>query len=61
MVPSLTTWENPLEMDFKDPYDIFYEFENTDIGPYKYLYEVEATTIDKNQATISVSLAQRLK
>nr|GEX95510.1 hypothetical protein [Tanacetum cinerariifolium] len=48
-------------MDFKDPYNIFYEFENIGIGPYKYLYEVEATTINKNRTTISVFLAQRLK
>ncbi|XP_076902536.1 uncharacterized protein LOC143557314 [Bidens hawaiensis] len=61
MLPSLAPCENPWAMDFKDPYDIFYEFENTDIGPYKYLYEVEAKTIDKNRTTISVFLAQRLK
>ncbi|XP_076949371.1 uncharacterized protein LOC143621991 [Bidens hawaiensis] len=61
MLPSLAPCENPWAMDFKDPYDIFYEFENTDIGPYKYLYEVEATTVDKNRTAISVFLAQRLK
>ncbi|KAK9080252.1 hypothetical protein SSX86_001928 [Deinandra increscens subsp. villosa] len=61
MLPSLASCENPWAMDFKDPYDVFYEFENTDIGPYKYLYEVEATTINKYRTTISVFLAQRLK
>ncbi|XP_023753129.1 uncharacterized protein LOC111901490 [Lactuca sativa] len=61
MLPSLEPCENPWAMDFKDPYCIFYEFENTDIGPYKYLYEVEATTINKNHTTISTFLAQRLK
>ncbi|KAJ0747677.1 putative ternary complex factor MIP1, leucine-zipper [Helianthus annuus] len=61
MLPTLASCENPWAMDFKDPYDIFYEFENTDIGPYKYLYEVEATTINKNRTTISVFLEQRLK
>ncbi|KAI3686766.1 hypothetical protein L1987_80453 [Smallanthus sonchifolius] len=61
MLPSLASCENPWAMDFKDPYDIFYEFENTDIGPYKYLYEVEAAAINKNRTTISVFLAQRLK
>ncbi|KAM0019237.1 putative ternary complex factor MIP1, leucine-zipper [Helianthus debilis subsp. tardiflorus] len=61
MLPTLASCENPWAMDFKDPYDIFYKFENTDIGPYKYLYEVEATTINKNRTTISVFLEQRLK
>ncbi|KAI3673100.1 hypothetical protein L6452_39212 [Arctium lappa] len=61
MLPSLASCENPSATDFKDPYDVFYKFENTDIGPYKYLYEVEATTINKNLTTISVFLAERLK
>ncbi|KAI3504829.1 hypothetical protein L1887_26561 [Cichorium endivia] len=61
MLPSLEPYDNPWAMDFKDPYGIFYEFENTDIGPYKYLYEVEATSINKNRTLISVFLAQRLK
>ncbi|PWA90854.1 ternary complex factor MIP1, leucine-zipper [Artemisia annua] len=61
MLPSLESCENPWAMDFKDPYNIFYEFENTDIGPYKYLYEIEATTINRDRTTISVFLAQRLK
>ncbi|KVH99471.1 protein of unknown function DUF547 [Cynara cardunculus var. scolymus] len=61
MLPSLASCENPSTTDFKDPYDVFYKFENTDIGPYKYLYEVEATAINKNRTTISVFLSQRLK
>ncbi|KAJ9567074.1 hypothetical protein OSB04_003040 [Centaurea solstitialis] len=40
MLPSLAaSGENPSATDFKDPYDVFYKFENSDIGPYKYLYE----------------------
>nr|XP_043639511.1 uncharacterized protein LOC122610601 [Erigeron canadensis] len=61
MLPSIESCENPWAMDFMDPYDIFYEFENTDIGPYKYIYEVKAATSNANQITISVLLAQRLK
>ncbi|KAD4385503.1 hypothetical protein E3N88_25671 [Mikania micrantha] len=61
MLPSLASCENQWAIDFKDPYGIFYEFENSDIGPYKYLYEVDATTVVKNRTTISVFLAARLK
>lgn len=61
MLPSLASCENQWAMDFKDPYNIFYEFENADIGPYKYLYEVEASSVNINRTTISVHLAQRLK
>ncbi|KAK1407541.1 hypothetical protein QVD17_39159 [Tagetes erecta] len=60
MLPSLASCETPWAMDFKDPYNTFYEFENADIGPYKYLYEVEATTINTNRTTISAYLGQRL-
>lgn len=61
MPHSLTSNEIMKETAFKDPYDISCEFEKRDIGPYKYLYAIEATSINKNRTTNSVFLIQRLK
>ncbi|KAH6778874.1 hypothetical protein C2S52_010111 [Perilla frutescens var. hirtella] len=44
-----------------DPYDLCSMFENRDIGPYKHLVAIEATSIDPNRTTISVFLVQRLR
>ncbi|KAJ0756686.1 putative ternary complex factor MIP1, leucine-zipper [Helianthus annuus] len=49
------------ETEFRDPYDICFEFEKRDIGPYKNLNAIEATSINKNRTTNSVFLIQRLK
>lgn len=44
-----------------DSYDLCSLFENRDIGPYKHLVAIEATSIDPNRTTISVFLVQRLR
>ncbi|KAK4429044.1 hypothetical protein Salat_1204400 [Sesamum alatum] len=48
-------------MEFNDPYSICSKFGKRDIGPYKHLFAVEATSINPNQTTISVFLVQRLR
>jgi hypothetical protein len=49
------------ETEFRDPYDICSEFKNRDIGPYKHLYEIEASSIDLNRTTSALFLIHRLK
>lgn len=44
-----------------DPYNLCSMFGKRDIGPYKNLMAIEATSIDPNRTTISVFLVQRLK
>ncbi|KAJ0587521.1 putative ternary complex factor MIP1, leucine-zipper [Helianthus annuus] len=61
MPTSLTKSESYKETEFRDPYDICFEFEKRDIGPYKNLSAIEATSINKNRTTNSVFLIQRLK
>ncbi|KAL4559516.1 hypothetical protein LXL04_031656 [Taraxacum kok-saghyz] len=61
ILPLLTSNEIMKETEFKDPYDISCEYKKRDIGPYKYLYAIEATSINKNRTTNSVFLIQRLK
>lgn len=61
LLPSLTSNEILKETEFKDPYDISCGFEKRDIGAYKHLYAIEATSINKNRTTNSVFLIQRLK
>ena len=61
MLPSLTSIETLKETEFKDPYDISCKFEKRDIGQYRHLYAIEATSINKNRTTNSVFLIQRLK
>lgn len=61
MLPSLTSSETLTETNFKDPYEISCGFTKRDIGPYKHLYAIEATSINKNRTTNSVFLIQRLK
>lgn len=46
--------------EFKDPYSIGSKFGKRDIGPYKHLFAIEATSLNPNKTTISV-LVQRLK
>lgn len=49
------------ETELGDPYDICPEFRNRDIGPYKHLYAIEASSIDLNRKTNALFLIQRLK
>ncbi|KAG8377643.1 hypothetical protein BUALT_Bualt08G0054300 [Buddleja alternifolia] len=48
-------------MEFKDPYCICSKFGKRDIGPYKHLFAIEATSISPNQTKVSIFLIQRLK
>ncbi|KAL0438671.1 UNVERIFIED_CONTAM: hypothetical protein Slati_2350100 [Sesamum latifolium] len=47
--------------EFSDPYSICSKFGKRDIGPYKHLFAIEATSINPNKTTISVFLVQRLR
>ncbi|KAE7999587.1 hypothetical protein FH972_003997 [Carpinus fangiana] len=49
------------ETEFGDPYDTCSEFRNRDIGPYKHLCSIEATSVDLNRTTNALFLIQRLK
>ncbi|XP_060199505.1 uncharacterized protein LOC132627907 [Lycium barbarum] len=63
-LPSLTGYnscESIEKKEFGDPYRICSKFERRDIGPYKHLYAVEASSINPNRTTISVFLVRRLK
>ncbi|XP_022138707.1 uncharacterized protein LOC111009803 [Momordica charantia] len=56
----VTTLQNE-ETDFRDPYDICSEFGMQDIGPYKNVSTVEASSINTKRTTNSLFLFQRLK
>ncbi|CAN4092759.1 unnamed protein product [Withania somnifera] len=63
-LPSVTGYhscESIEKKEFGDPYGICSKFERRDIGPYKNLYVVEASSINPNRTTISVFLVRRLK
>ncbi|XP_010320356.2 uncharacterized protein [Solanum lycopersicum] len=63
-LPSLTGYnscESIEKNEFGDPYGICSKFEKRDIGPYKHLYAVEASSVNPNRTTISVFLVRRLK
>lgn len=63
-LPSLTGYnscESIEKKEFGDPYGICSKFERRDIGPYKHLFAVEASSINPNRTTISVFLVRRLK
>ncbi|XP_059459299.1 uncharacterized protein LOC132188780 [Corylus avellana] len=49
------------ETEFRDPYDTCSEIRNRDIGPYKHLCSIEATSVDLNRTTNALFLIQRLK
>ncbi|XP_018850501.2 uncharacterized protein LOC109013035 isoform X2 [Juglans regia] len=49
------------ETEFRDPYDICPEYRNRDIGPYKHLCSIEASSIDLNRTTNALFLIHRLK
>ncbi|KAI4327474.1 hypothetical protein L6164_019930 [Bauhinia variegata] len=44
-----------------DPYGVSSESEKKDVGPYKNLFEVKASTVDLNRTTNAVFLIHRLK
>ncbi|XP_068641823.1 uncharacterized protein [Aristolochia californica] len=48
-------------MEFQDPYEICFEFGKKDIGPYKNLHAVKASSIISNRIIGSAFLIQRLK
>ncbi|KAG5543410.1 hypothetical protein RHGRI_016219 [Rhododendron griersonianum] len=58
---ALTSCESFDASVFKDPYGICSEFGKRDVGPYKHLFAVEATSINSNRRTNSVFLVGRLK
>ncbi|KAL6995563.1 hypothetical protein U1Q18_005697 [Sarracenia purpurea var. burkii] len=47
--------------EFKDPYGVCSEFGNRDIGPYKHLFAIQATSINSNRTPNSTFLVRRLK
>lgn len=49
------------ETEFWDPYDISSEFRTRDVGPYKQLCAIEASSIDLNRTTNALFLIHRLK
>lgn len=60
-LPLLSALTSSEATEFKDPYDICSEFGNRDIGPYKSLFVIEATSINLNRTTSSMFLFRRLK
>ncbi|CAI9116595.1 OLC1v1017788C4 [Oldenlandia corymbosa var. corymbosa] len=58
---SLASCDNLEDVDFRDPYGICSEFGKRDIGPYKHLFAIEASSINPSRTTISVFLVRRLK
>ncbi|PWA89560.1 ternary complex factor MIP1, leucine-zipper [Artemisia annua] len=64
MTETLHSWtsaETLKETEVNDPYGICFEYDKRDIGPYKHLYAIEATSINTNRTTNSVFLIQRLR
>lgn len=60
--PSVSGSSDCLEAEgFLDPYGICSEFGTRDIGPYRHLRELEASSIDPNLITNSLFLTKRLK
>lgn len=47
--------------EFRDPYDTCSEFRNRDVGPYKHLCSIEASSVDFNRTTNALFLIHRLK
>lgn len=60
-LPSLSSFKMFEGTEFKDPYGIFFEFGQRDIGPYKDLFAIEATSVNPNRTSNSVFLIRRLK
>lgn len=47
--------------EFVDPYGICLELRNRDVGPYKHLCSIDASTIDISRTTNALFLINRLK
>lgn len=52
---------NNRETQFRDAYEICSDYRERDIGPYKHLCAIEASSIDLNRATNALFLIHRLK
>lgn len=53
--------ERSRENEFQDPYGICKDVNKRDIGPYKHLYAIEASSIDVSRRTNALFLIHRLK
>ncbi|XP_010525622.1 PREDICTED: uncharacterized protein LOC104803390 [Tarenaya hassleriana] len=60
-LPRYPSQENDKETVFRDPYGICSSFGERDIGPYKHLVDVEASSINRNRTSSSLFLIRRLK
>ncbi|XP_011074462.1 uncharacterized protein LOC105159187 isoform X2 [Sesamum indicum] len=60
-VPVLHSLESLAYAECNDPYDLCSKFGKREIGPYKHLVSIEASSINPNRTAISVFLVQRLK
>ena len=49
------------EAEFLDPYGICSEFGARNIGPYKHLCDIQASSVDINRKTNALFLIHRLK
>lgn len=58
---ALASHENSKEIEFRDPYGICPQFGKRDIGPYKNLFVIEASSINPNRTSNSLFLIRRLK
>ena len=58
---SLASHESGENTEQQDPYGISSEFGKRDIGPYKHLFSIEASSINLNRTSNSLFLVHRLK
>lgn len=58
---SLATRGSGEEKEVQDPYGICSEFGKRDIGPYKHLLSIEASSINLNRTAHSLFLVHRLE
>ncbi|KAL8145129.1 uncharacterized protein LOC141706828 isoform X1 [Apium graveolens] len=58
---ALNSQNNHKEVEFKDPYDICFEFGDRDIGAYAKLFAFDTASINSSRTAISVFLVRRLK
>ncbi|XP_058089005.1 uncharacterized protein LOC131235705 isoform X2 [Magnolia sinica] len=60
-ISELSSCECSVETEFLDPYGICSEFGRRDIGPYKHLIMIQASSTDPNRVTNTSFLVRRLK
>lgn len=60
-LPSLASHGSGEETELQDPYGICSEFGKRDIGPYKHLFSIQASSINLNRTANSLFLVHRLK